>query len=64
MGASSFDPNFRGFHWPVTAPRPHFTFLQFSVKIKYPGNLKYDFSKIVYPRVYSNEISEIRPSGR
>ena len=41
-GASSFDLTFRGFHRPVTAPRPHFKLLQFSLKIKYLGTLKYD----------------------
>ena len=35
----------RGFHRPVTAPQPHFQILQFSLKIKYLGTLKYDFRK-------------------
>ena len=34
-----------GFHRPVTAPKPHFQILQFSLKIKYLGTLKYDFRK-------------------
>ena len=45
FGASSFDLNFRGFHQPVTTPRLHFKLLQFSLKIKYLGTLKYDFRK-------------------
>ena len=44
-GASSFDLNFGGFHRPVTAPRPHFKLLQFSLKIKYRENLKCVFRK-------------------
>ena len=44
-GASSFDLNVRGFHRPVTAPRPHFKLLQFSPKIKYFGTLSNDFRK-------------------
>ena len=39
-GASFFDLNFRGFHRPVTAPRPHFKLLEFSLKIKYLGSLR------------------------
>ena len=37
-GASSFDLNFRGFHRPVAAPRPHFKLSQFSkiVNPRYP----------------------------
>ena len=44
-GASCSDLNFRGFHRPVTAAKPHFQILQFVVKIKYLGTLKYDFRK-------------------
>ena len=39
------DLNFRGFYRPVTAPTLHFKLLQLSLKIKYLGTLKYDFSK-------------------
>ena len=59
-GAWSFDLNFRGFHRPVTAPKSHFN--HFS-----KNSISWEFkisSKIVNPKVSSDEISEIRPSCR
>ena len=57
-GASSFDLNLRGFHWPVTAPKLHFKPVEIFSKNKIPWNFKIWFSKIVNPRVSSDEISE------
>ena len=62
--ASSLDLHFRGFHSPVTAAELHFQTHVIFAKNRIPRNFKIGFSKTVNPRVCSDKISEIRPSGR